>query len=81
MTSGILREEEQHGLRVRKRNEESAGSIEEDEETTSEQASPADEADDEEQIRVHTQRKVLPEDEDFMREFNRVMMESMQVST
>lgn len=35
---------------------------------------------DEEQIRVHKQRDVLPEDEDFMRDFDRMMAETFQVT-
>lgn len=33
-----------------------------------------------EQIRVHKQRNILPEDEDFMRDFDRMMNETIQVS-
>lgn len=33
-----------------------------------------------EQIHVRTERKLLPEDEDFMRDLDRIVFESMQVS-
>ena len=36
---------------------------------------------DEEQIRVHKQRNILPEDEDFMRDFDRLMTETIQVNS
>ena len=36
---------------------------------------------DEEQIRVHKQRNILPEDEEFMRDFDRLMTETIQVNS